>query len=259
MIAWQDVTVRHGARATVDRVSLTVAPGERVAIVGPNGAGKTSLLRAALALLRPAEGAVQVDGSDTLALDARARAARVAWLPQTLRRAEPIPVRVAVAAARFRFDESRSARDAAVLAALTAAGVAHLAERSVSSLSGGEAQRVALAGLVAQDAATWLLDEPGNHLDPAVQRSTFSFLAAAADAGRTLIVVTHDVELLGWLAAPGQADRVRVVGMKAGAVSLDVRLDDPTLPESMSTLLGVRVHRLELDGRTQLVLGAALA
>lgn len=259
MITWQDVTVRHGGHATVNRVSLTVARGERVAIVGPNGAGKTSLLRSALALLRPAEGTVEVGGSSTLRLDARARAARVAWLPQTLRRAEPIPVRVAVAAARFRFDETRAAREAAVMSALRAAGVAHLAERSVSSLSGGEAQRVALAGLVAQDADTWLLDEPGNHLDPAVQRSTFSFLAAAADAGRTLIVVTHDVELLGWLAAPHEAGRVRVVGMKDGALSLDRRLDDPSLPQALSALLGVRVHGLQLDGRTQLVLGAALA
>jgi iron complex transport system ATP-binding protein len=91
----ENLTVRRGRRKVVDGATLTIAPGELVGLIGPNGAGKTSLMRAALGLL-PATGHASL-----AALSPRARAARVAWLPQTREIAWPVSVETVVALGRI--------------------------------------------------------------------------------------------------------------------------------------------------------------
>lgn len=248
-LAWDGVTVP----GRLEAVTVDAQVGELLAIVGPNGAGKTTLLRCALGLVAPTRGEVRVEGRAVAAWTRSERAAAVAWLPQAPRVEEPVAVRELVAVARYRLGESFAAACRAADAALADVGASALAARPVTTLSGGERQRVALASLVAQEARTWLLDEPGNHLDPSVQSRTWAFLASALDVpGRSLVVVTHDLGLLAAL----PAGRVRVLGLAEGRVAFVRPLADPELPGALSALLGVRVHRLALDGADRLVLGA---
>ena len=248
-IAFEHVTVEAGGRRVLDDVSFEVRPGELVTLLGPNGAGKTTLLRAALGLVRPSSGRVLVAGSDTRALSPRARAGHLAWLPQ---HTPPTTQRVldVVEAGRFRFSESRAETRAAALRALERFGIHGLAERTLERLSGGERQRVAFATLVAQQAECVLLDEPANHLDPAQQLESTSFIRELWNAGSAVLLVSHDVNLPGLL-DPALASRV--VGLRAGRVAFDQTTGAAGLAERFSALYDVAFRLLEADGRRVLV------
>jgi len=248
-IAFERVTVEAGGRRVVDDVSFELRRGELVTLLGPNGAGKTTLLRAALGLLRPTSGRVLVAGAATRALDPRARAGRVAWLPQ---HTPPTTQRVidVVEAGRFRFSESRATSREAAVRALERFGVAGLAERALERLSGGERQRVAFATLVAQEAECVLLDEPANHLDPAQQLESTSFIRELWTAGSAVLLVSHDVNLPGLL-DPTLASRV--VGIRGGRVAFAESSGAPGLAERLSELYEVRFRLLEAEGRRVLV------
>jgi iron complex transport system ATP-binding protein len=246
-----------GETAILTQVDLSVSRGECVALVGPNGAGKSTLLRAMLGLLKPTEGSVRWDGEPVGSLRGRDRAAAVAWLPQHGIIQEAVPVLEFVKAARFRFAEPRTASLDASRDALVTVGAKALAHRSITTLSGGELQRVMMATLVAQDAAVFLLDEPANHLDPRHQATFYEMLAAQWMEGRGIVCITHDINLLTHLAPPDQANRVRVVGLAEGKIRFDLRLDDPGIGDTLGSLFGIRVETVERDGaRFFLALGA---
>ncbi len=236
-----DLSVKIGARVLLDRVSLRVTSGEFVALLGPNGAGKTTLLKTALALRLPTSGSVRLGGRAVNALDARARAALVSWLPQQIRADEPVSALDSVAAARFRFRETHAASQRAAERALQRVGASAYASRPVSELSGGERQRVAFAGLIAQEAEILLFDEPANHLDPAQQLDIYRLLGELWREGRTLICISHDVNLLHPV---GDAPRLRVVGLSAGQVAFDAHFADDALPAQLSALFGVEMAAL---------------
>jgi iron complex transport system ATP-binding protein len=246
----EQVSVVRRERALLDRVDLTVEAGQLLALVGPNGAGKTTLLRAVLGLAAADTGHIWLGDSRVTALSVRERAARVAWLPQHTNGGEALSALEVVAAARFRFDEpfGVSAREAR--AALTRVGVAEVAERALSTLSGGERQRVALAGLLAQSAPLLLVDEPANHLDPAQQIDVYGVLGELWREGKSIVLVTHDINLLRHL---GQPERVRVAGMEQGQLRFDSSFAAPELPEQLGRLFGVRMRGLPLDGQRLLV------
>lgn len=237
-----DLSVRLGERTLLDGVTLRVAPGEFVALIGPNGAGKTTLLKAVLGLRTPTSGSVRVAGKSVEGLDARARAARIAWLPQHIRAEEPISSLESVAAARYRFRESHADSRRAAERALARVGATRYAERRVTELSGGERQRVAFACLVAQESNILLFDEPANHLDPAQQLDVYRLLGELWREGRSVLCINHDVNLLHQV---GDAARVRVVGLRAGRLEFDARLDAPALPEHIGDLFGVAMESVQ--------------
>lgn len=232
------VSISTGKRRLLSELDFEVSSGEFVAVVGPNGAGKTTLLRTALGLLTPASGAVLVDGELVQSLDGRARAARLAWLPQQLSASEPLRGLELVTAARFRFVEPESAARKASLEALARLGAEGLADSRIDRISGGERQRVALAALLAQGAELLLLDEPANHLDPAHQAETYRLLGELWREGLGLVCVTHDVNLL---AHSGDPERLRVVGLRDGRVAFSTRYADPDLGDRLSELFDVRM------------------
>jgi len=236
-----DLSVRVGNRALLDALTLSVKPGEFVALVGPNGAGKTTLLRAALALRAPTSGRVRLDGSSVADLDSRKRAALIAWLPQQIRADEPVTGLESVAAARFRFRESHAQSRRAAERALARVGASAYAERPMTQLSGGERQRVAFACLIAQEAEILLFDEPANHLDPAQQLDVYRLLGELWREGRSILCINHDVNLLHQV---GDAARVRVVGLRAGKLVFDTPFDAPTLPTELGHLFGIEMDSL---------------
>ncbi len=249
-LSLQQVRVTRRSRPLLDRVDLTLHTGQLLALVGPNGAGKTTLLRVALGLVALDSGEVQLGDSAALALDPRQRAARVAWLPQHSSGGEELSALEVVVAARFRFDEpfGKSADEARK--ALQRVGVADVAERALGTLSGGERQRVALAGLLAQAAPILLVDEPANHLDPAQQIDVYRLLGELWREGKSIVLVTHDINLLRHL---GDPENVRVAGLAQGKLSFEAALTSAELPAQLGQLFGVQMRELLLDGQRVLL------
>jgi len=247
-LALDSVSVSLGGRARVDGVSLALASGDFLALVGPNGAGKTTLLRSVLGLVSTSGGRVLVGAQPTSTLNARARAAELAWLPQQALPAEPVPVLEAVMAARYRFDETRAATRHAAERALERVGMAGRAASLLNEISGGERQRVSIAALLAQEARFLLLDEPANHLDPAQQGETYALLGRLRAEGAGILCITHDVNLLNYVGGS-----TRVAGLRDGKLHFTLELAAPELPDRLSELFGVRMLALTAGSRRLIV------
>jgi len=229
-----EVGLSLGGRAILSPLSLELDAGRFIALLGPNGSGKTSLTKLGLGLLKPSSGAATLNGQALARLSARERAAQLAWLPQRWEPSEPLPVEELVIAARYRFSEPYAVARAAALTALDRVGATNLVGCRVNEVSGGELQRVLLAGLVAQEASLIFCDEPANHLDPAFQIATYRLLGELWRAGAGVLCVTHDVNLLAHIGAD-----VRILGLKRGELHLDSRYEHPQLAAQLSELFDV--------------------
>ncbi|MBA0052880.1 thiol reductant ABC exporter subunit CydD [Streptomyces sp. AJS327] len=190
------VTVRHPGRDldSLSRTSLTVHPGETVALVGPSGAGKTTLLNTVLGFEQPAAGRVLVDGTDLAAIDPASWHRQIAWLPQR-------PGLFAGTVA----DNVRLARptasDPEVAEALRQAAAEDVSPTTVlgergAGLSAGQRQRVALARAFLADRPLLVLDEATAALDGATEAAVVDAVRRLA-AGRTVLLVAHRPALLG--------------------------------------------------------------
>ena len=238
-IRMQEVSVARGEKTLLRGINLDVAEGDFVAVVGPNGSGKTTLLKTLLGLADPFDGRIDVMGEDARLFEPRARAAKVAWLPQKDFTAEPMAVLDFVMTARYRFRESREDSMTATRAALKQVRLEAFEDRLVSTLSGGECQRVLAACLLAQESPILLADEPGNHLDPSQQLKIYALLGEQWQAGKTVVCVTHDVNLLRHLGEAARYASVRVVGLRDGAQAFEASLADPGLAGQLSELFDV--------------------
>lgn len=195
----RDITLHVDGRTLLRSVGLSVRPGEVVGLLGPNGSGKSTLLRILSRLIRPSAGAVTLNGTPIDELDRRETARAVGYLPQSARSEWPISVRETVTLGRTPF-LSPLARltetdRLAVETALTVTDTADLADRAVTTLSGGERMRVMLARVLAGEPSLLLLDEPVTGLDPRHQLEAMQLLNRLADDGRGSLVVLHDLTL----------------------------------------------------------------
>jgi len=181
--------------------SLNLRRGQLAALIGANGSGKSSLVRLLGGLVRPARGEVFFDGVPLRILEPRVRARRIAYVPQASASVFPLTALEVVLmgrspyTARFHFENER---DLAVANdALAAVDAEHLAARSVTELSGGERQLVALARALAQEPECLLLDEPSASLDLKHRAGLIRHLSRLRDErGITALIVTHDLQLL---------------------------------------------------------------
>jgi len=189
-----DVGVK--GRRLVAGLDFTARSGRFIAVLGRNGVGKTMTLHTLAGVRTPAAGEVRLDGRTLADWPANARARRLALLPQTTE--DPFPATVLETALIGRhphllFWQWEGPDDLArAQAALAAVGIAGLGTRDVLTLSGGERRRLALATLLAQDAAICLLDEPTNHLDPQHRGEILALFRARAAAGGTVVATLHD-------------------------------------------------------------------
>ena len=158
---------RMDGRIVLDRVELSVASGEIVALVGPNGAGKSSVIRAVLGLIGLASGEARLGEQSVTRLSPQARAARAAYLPQERRVAWNMAA-IEIAALGAPFLSGAEAR-ARAQKALVAVGAGALVDRGVADMSGGERARVLLARALVCEAPALLADEPIAGLDPDAQ------------------------------------------------------------------------------------------
>ncbi len=158
--------VARSGKTILEGISFCLEPGRCMALIGPNGAGKSTLARIVAGLERPTSGRVLYGRSDLFGLNRRQRAQAVAYLPQT---AQPVPCSVfdaVLLGRRSRMGWLPGKEDRLkTQAALEELHLTHLEKQCVTSLSGGELQKVLIARALAQEAPVLLLDEPVNHLD----------------------------------------------------------------------------------------------
>ena len=207
VVAMVDVVAVLGSFPALAGASLTVNRGEIVLLRGPNGAGKTSLLRLCAGLLPVERGTATVLGCDLVA-DRTAVRNRVGLLGHSNGLYADLTV-----AGNVRFwGATVGASQHEIDASLTRMGLANrLADVQVAKLSAGQRRRTALACLVARRAELWLLDEPHAGLDATGRDDLDVTLRAAAAAGATVIVASHELERAGALAT-------RVVEVVGGQV-----------------------------------------
>jgi iron complex transport system ATP-binding protein len=206
----RDAHVKLGGVEILHGADLTVNRGELVALVGPNGAGKSTLARTAAGIVRPWRGEVRCMGEDLRRLRGRRLARMRAFVPQRPSVPEGMTVLEAVRIGRSSHLSplqrlTRADREA-VAAAMERAGVARFAERQLTTLSGGELQRVQIAIALAQAAPLLLADEPTSALDLGATVDVARLLRGLADDGLAVLLVAHDLAL-----AAAVADRVVVM------------------------------------------------
>lgn len=184
MIAVRDLVKQFGPIPALDRISLSIEPGEFIILLGPNGAGKTTLLRC-LAGLLAFQGVITVGGHD-VASDGPAARRLIGYVPQ--RPVFPPDLTCTEVLDLFARLRGLPRGDASWLARV---GLEPQAAVAVRTLSGGMKQRLALATALQADPAVVLFDEPAAHLDPPARRELHGDLQAVARAGRTVVLATH--------------------------------------------------------------------
>jgi iron complex transport system ATP-binding protein len=221
----------------VDGVSLSVTRGAIVGLLGPNGSGKTTLLRLLSGTLTPDSGRVRLDGQPIAAMPRRELARRIAVVPQETHSAFDFSALEIVMMGRYPHlgaFELEGAGDLAIARrAMADTGTAALEDRRFAALSGGEKQRVVIAGAFAQASDVLLLDEPTASLDLGFQFEIAGLLSRLnQDRGTTMVVSTHDLNLAAALCT-------ELVLLKSGHVIAQGPTDDVLTPSHIRDLYGV--------------------
>ncbi|WP_046861526.1 ABC transporter ATP-binding protein [Microvirga massiliensis] len=238
------ISVRLGDRTVLDGVDAVLRSGRLTAIVGPNGAGKTTLLKTLAGLQAPTRGTILLDGAPLERMTARERARRIAYLAQGGTVAWPIPVRDVVALGRLPHGEvpdRLGPGESAVSSALAAVGLAALASRPASSLSGGERARALLARALATESAILLADEPVAALDPRHQLIVLDVLQERARAGGTIACIMHDLAL-----AARYADEVLL--LKSGRIEASGTPREVLTAPRLADAFGIEAEVKLVDG-----------
>jgi len=198
-LAAEALTVVVEERTLLDRVTLSVMPGEMLAVLGPNGAGKSTLLAALAGLRVPTSGHVTLNGRTLETCRPRDLAAARAYLPQNGALDWPLTVERVVALGRLPlaglWGEATAQVDEAVDRALDAMDARGLRGRIATTLSGGELARVLLARAIVAEPTVLIADEPLAGLDPRHQLDALARLKRMADDGRAVVLALHDLDL----------------------------------------------------------------
>lgn len=212
----RDLCFSYGAGArSLEGISLEARPGDILCILGPNGSGKTTLLRCLIGSLTASGGEVALCGTDARSLTARQLARLMAYVPQSTQSVFGHQVLDIVMMGRSAhlppFQTPRPQDIEIARGALARVGIAHLAARSFSTISGGEKQLCLLARAVAQEPAILILDEPAASLDFGNQARILGILTGLAASGLAIVMTTHH---------PDHAQQIgtRILALREGKV-----------------------------------------
>ena len=222
-------------------VSAALEPGQITAICGPNGAGKSTLLQVLAGLIEPSSGIVELGGAPLP--EGRERARRIGYLPQVGEVAWDLSVAALASLGRLPHGDKGAAQ---VGAALEALDLTELAQRPVSTLSGGERARALLARVLAGEPGWILADEPLAALDLAHQLALLARLREIANQGTGVVLVLHDLAL-----AMNHADRVLV--LDNGTLAADGAPAEALSEASIARVWGVTARWLGEPGARALV------
>jgi iron complex transport system ATP-binding protein len=240
VIGIDDLSVRYGATAALDRVSIGVATGEWVALIGPNGAGKTTMLRA-IAGLTHSTGGILLDGQPARRLSHRKLARLIAYIPQHPQLPPEMTGLDYVLLGRtphLGYFAVQSGADRRIcLDLLDRMELTEMAARRLATMSGGEAQRLVLARALAQQAPILLLDEPTSALDLGRRVDALELIdEVRRERSLTVLSAIHDLTLAGQFAD-------RLVLLRDGLVAADGEpaavLRDDLLSETFGAGVGV--------------------
>jgi len=190
-----DLTVSYQKKPVLWDVDFNLPEGKLIAIVGPNGAGKSTLLKTMMGLIEPASGHVLIYGKPL-----QQQRKRIAYVPQreTVDWDFPISVKELVLMGRYThlklFRRPTAEDREKALKALEQVGMSAYMDRQISQLSGGQQQRVFLARALTQDADIYFMDEPFAGVDAATESAILELLRKLRSAGKTVIVVHHDLQ-----------------------------------------------------------------
>ncbi|MEA2556830.1 MAG: zinc/manganese transport system ATP-binding protein [Actinomycetota bacterium] len=242
-------SLRYGARTLWERLDLSVAPGEFLAVLGPNGVGKTSLLRVLLGLTALSGGEVEVLGQPP-----RRGSSVVGYIPQQRAFDSGLPLRgrdlvaLGLDGHRWGLRRASSVRRSLVGSMITTVSADSYADAPVGLLSGGEQQRLRVAQALVSDPAVLLCDEPLLSLDLGYQRAIVTLLDKRRAERRTgVIFVTHEINPILPV-----VDRVLYLAPDSWAVGTPDRV---LTTETLSRLYGTPVDVLRVRGRI-IVVGA---
>ena len=195
MITIKNLKVTLDNEQILHNISAIFPENKVTTIIGRNGCGKTTLLRA-IAGLNKAEGEILWKDTDLKAISVKDHAKIVAFLPQS-REVPAVSVRSLVSHGRFPYLEFprklRKADREIIGSAMEMAGVSQFAERNLTTLSGGQRQKVYIAMVLCQDTPVVLLDEPATYLDISQQLEVLQMAKNIAQMGKTVIMVHHDI------------------------------------------------------------------
>ena len=228
-------------------VSCFFAEGHMTALLGPNGSGKTTLLKHFLSQIKCPEGAVLIDGKDTLDYAPKERSRKISWVPQNSSGESAFTVEEVVLMARYPYKstwEGDSEEDRKIAEeAMRTVGVWELRKRNFTSLSGGERQRTLIARALAQTTPWILLDEPTSNLDIRHQIGILDLLnKRVREGGLSVIVVMHDFNMV-------ERYCDRAVLLKEGNLVAKGETDEVLQPNLMQDVYGVEFQVVEKDGR----------
>jgi manganese/zinc/iron transport system ATP- binding protein len=233
-----DLTVAYGEKPVLWDIDVEVPAGVLMAIVGPNGAGKSTLIKAILGLVRAAAGQVLIHGRPYAE-----QRGQVAYVPQRGSVDWDFPTSVLDVVMMGRYGAlgwlrrpGRRERELA-LAALDKVQMRDFAERQISQLSGGQQQRVFLARALVQDASIYFMDEPFQGVDAKTERAIVRVLQELRAAGRTVVVVHHDLDTV-----PEYFDRVLLLNVQRIA---DGPVEEVYTEENVRRTYGGRVPLFE--------------
>ncbi len=233
------VSLRLGGTPILSDARFMVAAGEVTGLIGPNGAGKTTLLRMLAGLLAPDSGEILLDGAPLESHDRRERARRIVYLPQGGTSDWSVTVETLVGMGRLPhmgpWRGPAAVDREAIAAALATCDVAHLADRPVSRLSGGERARVLLARALAGQPEIFLVDEPVSGFDPAHRLDVMETFGKLAQSGVGVVVAMHDLSL---------AIRYcnRLVLMAGGLVVASGTVTEVLSPKNLQHYYGIDAH-----------------
>lgn len=247
ILAARDICFAYPGRPVLSGASLALAPGELVCLLGSNGAGKSTLLRIMLGLQRAARGSVMLGGKALAGHGRRQLARLIAYVPQV--HVAPFPYTVLQVALMGRLPANGIFRAPAaadvdrVHRLLDNMGIAHLAGRAYTEISGGERQLTLITRALAQDARLLVMDEPLAGLDYGNQVRLLDRLESLAAQGYGVLMTTHD---------PNQplTGCQRVALLNSGRIAADGAAAAVLTPAAIHALYGVRVELLRgADGR----------
>ncbi len=242
----------YDAQPVLENTTFSVARGDLVALLGANGAGKSTLLRCISRILKPTAGTILLDGQEMDQLDSKEAARKMAVVPQETVADFDFTVEDIVMMGRFpylgRFQKEDYKDHEIVRRSMEMTGVSHLAGRSVTTLSGGEKQRVIMARAVCQQPEILLLDEPTANLDIGYQ-SMLLELAARLNREQkvTVIAAIHDINL-------AVHHFNRFILLSGGRVMAAGRAEEVITPENIKKSYGVpaTTYRHPLHGVLQI-------
>ena len=250
----RQLVIGYGRTEIARGLDLELGAGSVTCLLGPNGIGKTTLFKTLLGLIPPLSGSVAINGRDLSGLDRPAIARQIAYVPQAQTGEFPFTVLDLVVMGRTAhlgaFGGPRPADYAAAMAALDRLGVAALAERDSTRISGGQRQLALIARALAQQAGIIMMDEPTASLDLGNRMLVLDTIRALAGSGLSVVLSTHEPEQ-----AFVVADRVAILGRHRFVTG---PVETVMTPGELSDLYGVALT-VERTPSGRLVVGPAEA